>query len=309
MTTSVPVILNATAGSGDAAPLVDQLSALFRSGGVEADVHRVSGGEELASMLRGLLSASPPLIVAGGGDGTIGTVASALVGTNTALGVLPLGTLNHFAKDLKVPLSVEEAVRNIIDGNEMLVDVGEVNGHIFVNNSSIGLYPDIVRDRERQQRRLGRGKWRSFVWAALAAFRRAPFVSVSMHVDGKELRRRSPFVFIGNNEYSMEGFRIGERERLNGGELSVYVMRKPARAALVRLALRAVVGRLTQDRDFDALRAKELVIETRHKRMLVATDGEVTAMTTPLRYRIRPASLRVLVPSDRASAAPPHEGT
>ncbi len=303
MSTSVPVLLNATAGSGGAASPADELSALFRAGGVEAEVHRVSGGREIESKLRELLQTNPALVVAGGGDGTISTVAAALVGSNTVLGILPLGTLNHFAKDLGVPLDLENAVRTVLDGNAVQVDVGDVNGHVFINNSSIGLYPDIVRDRERQQRRLGRGKWRSFLWAAVAAFRRAPFVTVNLRVDDKELRRSSPFVFVGNNEYSMEGFRIGERERLDRGRLSMYVMRHPDRAGLVRLAVRALFGRLKQARDFDALLLTDLVIETRQKQMLVATDGEVTTMTTPLHYRIRPASLRVLVPSNEGSAA------
>jgi diacylglycerol kinase family enzyme len=300
MPTRIPVILNATAGSGRAEQIADELAALFLAGGVEADVRSVASGEEMEARLSELLADEPALLVAGGGDGTISAVAAAVVGTTTKLGVLPLGTLNHFAKDLGIPLGLGEAVQTILGGVEIRVDAGDVNGHIFINNSSIGLYPDLVRDRERQQRRLGRGKWWSFWWATIAALRRSSFVSVTLQLNGTELRRRSPFVFVGNNEYRMDGLRIGERERLDRGALSIYVMRHQGRAALVRLALRALAGRLKETRDFDAMLAHELVIETRHARMLVATDGEVTAMATPLRYRIRRACLRVIVPAGMA---------
>jgi diacylglycerol kinase family enzyme len=213
-----------------------------------------------------------------------------------AYGVLPLGTLNHFAKDLGVPLNLDLAVANIASGGHVRVDVGEVNGRVFLNNSSLGLYPDIVRDREQQQSRLGRGKWLAFAWAALAALRRYPFLSVRLSVNGEEHARRTPFVFIGNNEYLMQGFNIGARARLNGGMLSLYVAQRPSRLGLVRLAWHALSGTLAQQRDFDVLLAPELAIDTRHKRMRVATDGEVTVMETPLTYRMRAGALIVIVP-------------
>ena len=210
--------------------------------------------------------------------------------------MLPFGTLNPFAKDLDIPLELEEAVGNIIDGNAIAVDVGEVNGRVFINNSSLGLYPDMVRDRERQQSRLGRGKLRSLVWASIAAFRRYPFLAVRIEVDGTKRVQVTPLVFVGNNEYSMEGFNIGERARIDSGRLSIYIVKKQGRAALVRLSLEALFGRLRQARDFEALTATDFVIETRHSRILVATDGEVQGMKPPLHYRIRPRSLRVIVP-------------
>ena len=237
------------------------------------------------------------VVVAGGGDGTINAVASVMVGTGVAFGVLPLGTLNHFAKDIGIPLGLDEAIANIAHGIRKNVDVGEVNGQIFLNNSSLGLYPDIVRDREKQQSRLGRGKWLAALWATIAALRRYPFLSVRLRLDdGQEQARRTPFVFIGNNEYTMQGFSIGARARLDAGKLSLYVAQRPGRLGLLRLAWCALRGRLAQERDFDVLSAESLDIETRHKRIRVATDGEVTVMATPLRYRIRPAALNVIVP-------------
>jgi diacylglycerol kinase family enzyme len=293
---AVPVIINAGAGNPHVAKRADALTELFLAGGITVDVRLASSGAELETLMRAAANEHPSLLIAAGGDGTISTAAGLLAGTETMLGVLPFGTLNHFAKDLRIPLELEAAVANIIAGNAIAVDVGEVNGRVFINNSSLGLYPDIVRDRERQQSRLGRGKWRSLVWASLAAFRRFPFLRVRIEVEGTKRVYATPLVFVGNNEYKMEGFDIGERNRIDQGRLSVYIVKREGRAALVRLALQALAGRLRQARDFEALSTAEFVIDTRHARILVATDGEVQPMETPLHYRTRPRSLRVIVP-------------
>jgi diacylglycerol kinase family enzyme len=238
--------------------------------------------------------------VAGGGDGTINAVASVIAGSNIPLGVLPLGTLNHFAKDLGVPLELDAAIDCIVHGEHTAVDIGEVNDRVFINNSSLGIYPYIVRDREMQQRRFGRGKWLAFARAMLAALRHYSLLHVCMKLDSNDdkdmLDRRTPFVFIGNNEYLTEGFGIGTRSRLDAGQLSIYVAQRTGRLGLFRLALRALFGRLRQAKDFHALSTTELTVITRRSRLRVATDGEVTVMETPLHYRIRPGALRVIVP-------------
>jgi YegS/Rv2252/BmrU family lipid kinase len=300
------VIINASAGAGYTAEWADRLADKFRAGGLEARVTLAQSGAEIIEAVRRAVAQRARIIVAGGGDGTVNAVASALVETDIetdiAFGVLPLGTLNHFAKDLHIPLDLDEAVQNIVAGHSVKVDAGEVNDRIFLNNSSLGLYPDIVRDREKQQRRLGRGKWFAFFWATMAALRRYPFLDVRLSLNNKERRRRTPFIFIGNNEYRMEGFNIGTREHLNCGQLSLYVAQRTGRLGLLALAVHALFGRLREVKDFDMLAAKEILIETRRKRMRVATDGEVTVMNTPLRYRIRPGALRVIVPQEAAAA-------
>ena len=292
----VVVIVNAGSGTGHDDALFARLKDLFEAAGAIADVQPVRGAE-IAARAEAARATRPDVIVAAGGDGTVSGIAATLVDGEIALGVLPLGTLNHFAKDLGMPLDLEAAVRAIADGVVARVDVGDVNGRIFVNNSSLGLYPDIVRDRERQQKRLGRGKWPSLVWATLAALRRYPFLSVRLRVDGSKRERRTPFVFIGNNEYTMEGFAVGVREHLDRGSLSLYCAQRPGRMRLVQLALHALFGRLRQARDFEALLAADIVVESGHRQLRVATDGEITVMQPPLHYRIRPASLKVIRPA------------
>jgi YegS/Rv2252/BmrU family lipid kinase len=290
------VIVNGSAGSGHDQDIGESLRERFARAGIDAQVTVAASGDEIVKAAKAARDGDWDLVIGGGGDGTINAVGSALVGTGRPYGVLPLGTLNHFAKDLGMPLDLDLAIRVIATGRHQRVDVGEVNGHLFLNNSSLGLYPDIVHDRERQQRRLGRGKWLAAAWASLAALRRFPFLSVQLTVDGKRLARRTPFVFIGNNEYLMQGFAIGERARLDAGTLSLYVAQHPGRLGLLRFALRALLGTLAQDRDFDVLLASDMEVDTRRTQIRVATDGEVTLMQSPLRYRVLPGALTVIVP-------------
>jgi diacylglycerol kinase family enzyme len=290
------VIVNGSAGSGHDQDTAQSLRDRFARVGIDAQVTLAGNGAEIVQAARDARDGDFDIIVGGGGDGTINAVASELVGTGKPYGVLPLGTLNHFAKDLGVPLDLDEAVQVIATGRHKQVDVGEVNGQLFLNNSSLGLYPDIVRDRERQQRRLGRGKWLAAAWASLSALRRFPFLSVRLTVEGQRLARRTPFVFIGNNEYLMEGFSIGERARLDAGTLSLYVAQHPGRLELLRFALRALMGTLAQDRDFDVLLTTDFEVETLRPAVRVATDGEVTVMQSPLRYRVLAGALTVIVP-------------
>jgi YegS/Rv2252/BmrU family lipid kinase len=292
------VIVNGSAGLGHDEEAAQRLRALFAREGWQADLTLAHSGREMVEAARAALAARQfDAIVAGGGDGTVNAVASVLAGSDMAFGVLPLGTLNHFAKDLGIPLGLDAAVASVAQGRTVRVDVGDVNGVTFLNNSSLGLYPDIVRDRERQQRRLGRGKWLAALWATMAALKRYPFLNVTLTLEQGEHFRRTPFVFIGNNEYRMEGLAIGERSSLQDGKLSLYVAQRPGRLALLRFALLGLFGSLKQARDFDMVLAESITVSTRRARLRVATDGEVTVMETPLRYRVRPGALKVIVPA------------
>ncbi len=300
MSESVEVIINAAAGGGsEDGETARAVGAAFDACGVSAHVSVARGGDEVAELVRRALSNGARAVVAGGGDGTVGSVAAALAGTDMPLGVLPLGTLNHFAKDLGIPLALEEAARIVCEGQAVSVDVGEVNGRVFVNNSSLGLYPLIVRRRKKLQAREGSGKWPAFFRAALAVLLRYPFMHVRLDADGHEIARKTPFVFVGNNEYQVENLQLGGRSCLDGGHLSLYVAHRTGRLGLLRLALHALFGRLREARDFDALCAREIWVETRRpKRLPVATDGEVSVLSTPLHFRIRPGALRVIVPKN-----------
>ena len=292
---ALPLIINSRSGTASGG-VVERLAGLYRAAGAEVSPLAAKNGADIPRLAREVARHKPALVVAAGGDGTINAVASALVGTGSALGVIPCGTLNHFARDAGIPLDQAEAVVNTVRGRAREIDVGEVNGRFFLNNSGIGLYPAMVHRRNKQQRRLGRGKWSAMLWAAQTVLRSHPFMDLTLELDGRNFARRTPFIFIGNNVYEMQGFDIGRRTRLDAGILSVYVTHRGGRLALLSLALRALLGQLNQSRDFESGTATELRIDSRHKRLLVSTDGEVTALDLPLRYRIRRRALRVVAP-------------
>ena len=291
----IAVILNAQSGARNGEPTRQTLEALFRAHGRSVEIS-VAPDQEMKMLAEQRARSDVDLIVAAGGDGTIACVAAALVGTNKTLGVLPLGTLNHFSKDLGIPQDLGEAVRTVVTGHSIQVDVGDVNGRIFLNNSCLGVYPLMVMDRESQQQRLGRGKWLAFVWATLHVLHRYPLLDMRIMVEGQKLFWRTPFVFVGNNAYTLAGLDLGGRLTLQAGKLGLYVTRNTGRSGLFRLLARAVCGRLDQATDFNAFCVEEAWIETRRRRLLVATDGEVTPMASPLHFRTRPGALRVQVP-------------
>src|SRR6185369_2126975 len=294
---AVKIIISEGAGPGDNTKAAERLAAIFKASGIDVDISIAKSGAEVNEFARDAARGPHKVIVAAGGDGTVSSIAAAVIDTDKTLGVLPLGTLNHFALDLGIPFDLEAAAHIIVAGFTTEVDVAEVNNRIFLNNSSLGLYPIIVRERQKRER-LGFGKWPAFFWATIQAFRRYPLLDVRLRVNGELLDRRTPFVFVGNNEYAMDLLNIGLRERLDRGVLSIYITHRTSRLRLIGLALRAVFGRLRNDRDFLALRASEVKIQSAHKRLRVAFDGEITVMEPPLEYRVRPRTLRVIVPAE-----------
>jgi len=289
----IDIILNPTVGDGREGNLAQRLKTLFRDHDMTAYIRETQKGEDTSKLV---LDCQNKTIVAAGGDGTVSAVAGALAETDKSLGVLPLGTLNHFAKDLKIPLDINEAIETVTSGQTIRVDAAEVNGHLFINNSSFGLYPEVVHGRELHER-LGHGKWNSLLRSAIRVFQRYPVFVVRIDSNDERIVTSTPFVFIGNNEYEIEGLNIGKRQALNKGKLAVYTTRRTGRLSLFRIAIRALFGRLRQEKDFVNFLTDEVTIETPRRLVRVAMDGEVAMLETPLRYRIVPDALRVIVPN------------
>jgi diacylglycerol kinase family enzyme len=295
----IHIILNTLAGTNGSTETIRQrLGDLFTRQGITPHIVVAHRGRDILDLTRGAVRKHSRMMVAVGGDGTLNAVAAALVDTDVALGIVPLGTLNHFAKDVGIPLDLASAVRTILDGRVVRVDVGDVNGRVFLNNSGLGLYPLIVRDRQKQQKRYGRGKWLAFVWATFRVLRRYPFLRLDLCLNGTDIiRRRTPFVFVGNNVYQMDALHIGSRLRLDAGTLSLYTTHPVGRLGLLKLGIHLLAGQLHGQDDFSAFMAQDVMIKACQRRLRVATDGEVTVLKTPLHYRIRQGALQVIVPA------------
>ncbi len=275
--------------------LDSELRELFRAAGCAAEIIVLRAGQNPSAAVRDA-RARASTVVAAGGDGTISSVAASVAGSQTALGILPLGTFNHFAKDLNIPLDLPNAVAVVAAGHLAHVDVGQVNDRVFINNSSIGIYPGIVEERE-ELRRQGHRKWPAAAIATYRVLRRYRGVTVRIEVDGRQRTWRTPFVFVGNNEYTIEGIRLGSRARVDQGKLFVYVAPRARTSDLPKLLALALLGRASRSGSFEIVSATELTIDTRTpRRIRVAADGEVTTMSTPLRYRTCPGALQVIVP-------------
>jgi YegS/Rv2252/BmrU family lipid kinase len=283
----VLVIVNTASGTMSRPAERERLRALL-AGATFIDVE---DGARIAEIVDG---DSSDTVVAAGGDGTVNAVAARLAGTDRALGVIPGGTLNHFAKDLGIPSDLERAAAVIHAGRARRVDVAEVNGRVFLNNSSIGLYVEIVREREIY-RKHGWRKWTALAGAIVHTFSHWPLVRARVEIEGRAVDRRTPFVFIGNNRYKMEGLRMGARDRLDEGLLCLLTARRLSRWSLVRMAISGLTGGLRHSRDLDVLSATEVWIKTK-RRVPVSLDGEIVRLSAPLHYRIRPAALKVLAP-------------
>ncbi len=289
------VIVNAGSGPANNETAAQQTAELMTAHGIESSVALVRG-DDVAGAARRALESGASIIVAGGGDGTISTVASIVAGTQATLGVLPIGTLNHFAKDLHIPLDPAGAAQTVVSGKTISVDIGELNGRTFINNASIGLYPRMVWERERE-RRGGRRKWTALAVASARVWKHYRRVRVIIRTGDEERRVRTPFVLVGNNEYALDGFQLGGRQRLDGGSLHVSMAPDMTRVELVRLLLAAFTGRLHGQERLDSFSVSMFSIEARRSRLGVSLDGELCILQTPLRFRIRPHVLRVLVPA------------
>nr|WP_255528567.1 diacylglycerol kinase family protein [Roseomonas sp. KE0001] len=289
----IKVLVNAGGGSVRGRELRAEIAAVFAAHGVAADVEQL-GGDALAAAARAALAEGYEAVVAGGGDGTVSAVAGVLAGGEVPLGVLPLGTLNHFARDLGLPADWRQAAAQLARGQVRRIDVAEVNGRVFINNSSVGLYADMVSERDRERRRRGWRKGPAMLLACLRILRRFGLRRLTVRAAGRRERVKTPLVFIGNNDYETSLPRPGRRVALDGGHLCLCVTRHGSRLSLLRLALRAAFGRLREERDFEMRAVETAEIHARAPLLRVSLDGEVAMLRTPLRYRIRPGALRVL---------------
>jgi diacylglycerol kinase family enzyme len=291
------VLLNAASGSANRAQLREEIEKLFAEAGLEARVRALTHPCDIAVAAREALDEHSEALIAGGGDGTVNAIASVLAGTPTPLGVLPLGTLNHFAKDAGIPLDLPDAVRAIADRRTKRIDVGRVNDHIFVNNSSIGVYPSLVEARERLRAR-GLWKWTAFVLATADVLRREGEMTIQLERKRAMFAARTPFVFVGNNEYLVEGVRLGARTRLDAGLLYAYFAPPVRTRDLPKLFARALFGVARRGHALESISGRELWIETPFAPTFqVACDGEVLTLASPLHYQSWPGALTVFAPA------------
>jgi len=298
MSDRIPVLVNAAGGTAAARgdKLRDELEQAFAEAGAAIDLTLLQGGE-LQEAVKA--RAGEPLVVVGGGDGTLGSAAQALVDHGDAtLGILPLGTHNHLAKELGIPVDLIEAARLIVARPTRRIDLARVNGRVFVNNASIGFYPLLVRERDAHQEKHGLPKWLANITATREALRRLP--QHRLHLDLPEGHRHvvTPMLFVGNNRYAMEAGKVGQREALDAGVMSLFAVSARSGGALIGMVLRTLIGRADATRDFAAIgEARRFSVDDGSSDREIALDGEVVELDMPLEFSIQPGALRVVAPA------------
>ena len=303
---SVFVILNTESGKDDTKPSADGIEEMFRSRGTRARVVTVTGGDDIPGRVRELI-AQPGVdcVVAAGGDGTICAVAGALSESGIDLGVLPLGTFNYFARRFEIPEEVEGAVDAVCDGRTETIDLGSVNGRIFINNASIGLYPAILKVREDIYRRWGRSRLAAYwsVVVAMATVYRP--MTMSIEIDGSREGAKTPTVFVAMSAYQLDEFGIEGSDAVRAGKFAVYLAPDCGRFTLMWKAMRIALGGVKKGEDFALFTGRHAVVTTKKTSQLIALDGERERMEGPFDFGIVKDALKVRVPSVAARKADP----
>lgn len=298
---NMAVLVNEGAGSvtgQSPSQLAAGLRAEFSRHGIETEPLVVKG-PDLNDAIERALGRGVEAMIVGGGDGTLGSAAARLAYRRVPFGALPVGTYNHFSRDLGMPMELPAAVAAIAHGRVQRIDLGEVNGHFFINASSIGAYPRAVSERERLRRERGWTKHLAMTWAAAKVLLSRPNVHTRLEIDGRQLPpRHTPFVFVGNNTYSL-GVRPGElKSSLDTGVLRVFAARCSGARCLAKLSWKAFRNQLMEAEELEEWSAKSVCIRTRKPRVRVALDGEVVRLEQPLNYRIHAGALEVIRPVD-----------
>jgi diacylglycerol kinase family enzyme len=294
------VILNLGSGKRRGTELAARLDAAFESYPGRFDLRRMRPGARITEEARKAVEEGFGTVVAAGGDGTICGVAAGLFETRARLGVLSLGTFNFFARSLGLPdvlTDLDAAVRVLVEGEERAIDIGTVNGQVFLNNASIGAYATILEQREAIYRRWGRSRFAA-MWSVVKTLLevRPPMV-LKVAVDGELRRFRTPLAFIAANAYQLEEFDLNGADCVRDGRFALFVAPDANRAELLRFALRLLARRMVEGRDFELICGRDILIETLRPSRLVARDGERERMAAPFRFQMHRQALRVLVPA------------
>lgn len=274
------------ARSGTAIPL-KELRAKCKTAGLEIKKFIAIDSYIIRRLARPI--ARGDIIAVLGGDGTVNSLANMLAGTQAIMAPLSGGTFNHFTKDAGIPQDLDHALARLKKAKMRRIDTVMVNDTYFVNNSLLGLYPYSLQIRGQLEGKYG--KWRSAIAGVSMSFIRFH----TYHIDINGTKYRTPFVFVGNNNFGLERLGMPGRSQLDGGVMCVYIAKAHTRLGVAKLFVRALTGRLKDAEEFEALKITDSVTITSNRHHLhVSHDGELSKMKTPITYKLKPKSLRIL---------------
>ena len=260
--------------------------------GLGEDMVITESEEEAISATRDAVAKGYDVVVAAGGDGTVGTVACELLGKETALGILPLGSVMNVARMLDIPRDLEGAAAVIATGEVRTIDVGEAKGQIFFEGGSVGLNAAVFR--EAQQVDSDSARWRPLGAALWVLLRYRPPRMV-LHLDDRVLTTRALAVAVANGPYSGLGFTVAPDAAINDGKFDVVIFSRFSRTELIRHFVSIAFGRRRYSAKTATYRSSRVRIEGVHP-LPCRADGHDLG-STPVEYVVRGGALRVVVPA------------
>lgn len=292
------VVLNAGSGHDDKADAEARIRAVMDERQRSYEILRPAPTEMRETLRRACREhGEPGIVFAAGGDGTLNVVAQAAIDAGWTLGILPLGTFNYFARDLGLPLDAEAALRAALDGEVRHVHTGRINGQLFLNNASFGLYRQLLEQREKMKQRLGRYRIVAVLAAVQTLLRFERSYRLELEIDGRRETLRTPLLFIGLNSLQLENLELDVAGCAAAGRLAVIATRTASRLRLFWLALLGAFHKLQTAPELHCLCATRMVVQwPGHAKARVAVDGESIDSTVPLVVEVQPSSLPVLVP-------------
>jgi diacylglycerol kinase family enzyme len=307
------IVFNLGSGSEEAAVACATLEAVLREAGREYRLLRVEEPSRLAQVSQEAVALAlehEGVVVAAGGDGTLNTVAQATLGSGRPFGVLPQGTFNYFSRTHGIPSDMAQAVRVLLECQPHPVPVGLVNGQVFLVNASLGLYPELLEEREAYKQRYGRSRQVAW-WAGVRTLLRDhSLLNVRLERDGQAEAWRTLTLFVGNNRLQLEQAGLPEADAVESGLLAATVLRPMGALRLLGLVLRGALGRLGEAERVARFTFRDMTVTPlrplRQRRPVkVAMDGEIHWLTPPLRFQAAPSALPLIKPRLAPGEHPP----
>jgi len=295
------IVLNAGSGQSDTETTCRAIAEVLNAAGRAHEILRVEDATKIGEIAHQAVEKARQnagIVVAAGGDGTLNAVAQATLGSGCQFGVIPQGTFNYFGRTHGISSDAAEATRGLLTARVQPVQVGLVNDRVFLVNASLGLYPQLLEDREEQKERHGRSRLVA-AWAALVTiFRRYRPMLVKLKHGGRTHELLTLTLFVGNNRLQLEQVGL-ESESVEEGKLAAILLKPVPTLTLLWLALQGAMGNLARARDVEHFASSSLTITPsfrRIRRLKVATDGEISWMETPIEFRVAPDPLLLLKP-------------
>lgn len=301
-TRDITIILNLGSGSAGKQAMREQIEQTLSAYAGTWRVIAVPRGGDIAAIGADAVQAaerSGGIVVAAGGDGTIATIAGLCCKHGVPLGIIPAGTFNYFARELRIPGDVASAAGLLMHGTPRKVAVGFVNEFLFLVNASFGLYSKVIRAREQDVSRFGRSRIVAVLSSFGALLRGRHRYAVKISANGVEQVRRTAMVFAGNSSLQLEKLALEIARCAQEDRLAVLVLRPASPLGMLRLLLRAATKTLDGDELLEAFCADAFEIETRRRHVDVVIDGEIVRCRTPLRFRVERSALEVIVPPEQ----------